>query len=82
MKIFTNAIPCAKWILAMDIKYPSKVICLFLPNLPTKASKTLLLAVAPPAHNKPLKQYDETFDDQAFRLNDKTPTGPHLRNAV
>ena len=58
------------------------MICLFLENLPTNASKTLLLAVAPPAQSKPLKLYDDTLELHVPRRNDNAPLGPHLRNAA
>lgn len=52
-------------------------------NRPTRASITLLLAVAPPAHSKLRRLYDETFTFQVLRLNDSVPTVvPHRRNAA
>jgi len=44
----------------------------------------LLLAVAPPAHNNPRKQYDDTFAPQLPRVNVPVPefVGPHLLNAA
>lgn len=54
---------------------------LFRANLPTSASITLLLAVAPPAHNKLRILYDETLVFHVLRLNDNVPIGPQRRNA-
>lgn len=52
-------------------------------NRPTRASITLLLAVAPPAHSKLRRLYDETLTFQVLRLNDSVPTVvPHRRNAA
>lgn len=51
-------------------------------NRPTRASTTLLLAVAPPAHNKLRKLYDETLTFHVLRLNDNVPAVPHRRNAA
>lgn len=43
---------------------------------------TLLLAVAPPAHSKLRKLYDDTLTFQVLRLNDNVPTVPQRRNAA
>lgn len=51
-------------------------------NRPTSASITLLLAVAPPAHNRLRRLYADTFTFQVLRLNDKVPTVPQRRNAA
>lgn len=66
----------------IDIKYPSSEICLLRANRPTNASRTLLLAVAPPAHRSPRNAYEDTFAVHDPRRNDKAPLGPHLRKAV
>lgn len=66
----------------IDIKYPSSVICLLCENRPTRASSTLLLAVAPPAHKSPRSPYDDTFELQVPRRNDNAPVGPHRRKAA
>lgn len=50
-------------------------------NRPTSASITLLLAVAPPAHNKLRKLYEETFEFHVLRLIDNVPTVPDRLNA-
>lgn len=51
-------------------------------NRPTSASITLLLAVAPPAHSKLRRLYDDTLTFQVLRLSDNVPTVPHRRNAA
>lgn len=51
-------------------------------NRPTSASITLLLAVAPPAHNKLRKLYDDTLTFQVLRLSDNVPAVPQRRNAA
>lgn len=60
------------------------MICRVRENLLTKASSTLLLAVAPPAHKRPRRQYDETFEAQMPRLSVAVPEddGPHRRKAA
>lgn len=47
-----------------------------------KSTLTLLLAVAPPAHSKLRKLYDDTLTFQVLRLNDNVPTVPQRRNAA
>lgn len=51
-------------------------------NRPTSASITLLLAVAPPAHSKLRKLYDDTLEFHVLRLNEYEPLGPQRRNAL
>lgn len=60
------------------------MIFLFLVNLLTNASITLLLAVAPPAHNSPRILYEDTFAHHVPLLMVNVPelNGRHLRKAA
>lgn len=51
-------------------------------NRPTSASITLFEAVAPPAHSRLRRLYEDTFTFQVLRLNDNVPTVPQRRNAA
>lgn len=77
-----NVLPWARCNLVIDIRYPSNVICLLREKRPTNASSTLLLAVAPPAHNRLRRQYDDTFEFHVLLPNVSVPVGLHLRKAA